>query len=955
MANNASLSVLLTGTDKLTPTIKNAQKALTELNTKGSKLDSVQKNFDKITNSSAPLSKKIRDIKKQMETLIVTGQRETAEGKKMWEEMAKAARQYDDQLKQIQKDTKSLPAPGGGKGFDMKGMMGGMADKAGLGQMGAALANPYVLAGAAAVGAAKAVYDYGVELDRTLQKTAQFTGLSGNELQSLRAGIKSVATTWGKDYDTVLSSVDGLMSQFGISAEEALQIVRNGFASGADDSGRMLDMISRYSGAFHDAGISADELVAIIQNTRSGIFSEDGMELFSKGATKIREFSDKLRGSLEAVGINADQMYQKLQSGEITTVQAIQQISLKLKELPPQSQEVGDVLKQVFGKDGAKAGYEMVTALADVETNLETIMDGLTEDQKATLALQEATRDFEAALGSLFGTANGGFSTMTTKLKTEVYGAVAKVINGFIEWYNKSLIVRAGVASIALQFKNAWAIIKAILKIFINTVKSLAEAIEGVLTLDWNKVKNGWKNGIEGLVKNVGDGFANIRDNVEDAVDQIKNGQIEMIKAPSETGSNSGGSTVTTTGTGKGTGTGSGTGNKSGKPNKTEVVKTELEIKQEELKKVQNTVKDAFSNFNLGHIEKDELETIVKAANDYFEANNIKLHYDLEFFTNGGGFEQVKEAVKKDALTPLQELEEAYKKAQNELASVDPTKIPREQLEELKENARNAKKAVEDMKKALSTEEEASVASIQAKDRSKFAKGSSEDKYQSYQNTMSEINAIGSRVSVGALNYDEAKAEVDALIEKLKSETGLEIDVKFNKDGSFEEIKNEAVSVKDAFGMAGQAMQGFGQALSSIDPENEGLQKGALIAQAIGQLALGFAQAMASPASTAAGIFGWIAGGISGVATLAAMISQLQSFSTGGVVAGGNYTGDHVLARLNSGEGVLTRRGMHNLNNVMDQAEGGSAVVSGKVNFEIDGTKLKGVLNNTNRKLSKQS
>ena len=244
---------------------------------------------------------------------------------------------------------------------------------------------------------------------------------------------------------------------------------------------------------------------------------------------KIREFSSSLQSSLEAVGINANEMYNKLQSGEITTVQAIQQISQHLKGLNPQSQEVGNVMKDVFGKQAAGAGYELVTALADVETDLSKIKAQTGDWGMAMEDLQEANRELENALASMFGVADGGFSTMTTRLKADVYGAIAKVINAFIDLYNKNILVRGAVASLTVVFKNSWEIIKGILKIFMSALQGLGDMIQGVLELDWNKVKSGWKNGIGNVLKAVATGFENIKSNYADVGEQILHGQIERI------------------------------------------------------------------------------------------------------------------------------------------------------------------------------------------------------------------------------------------------------------------------------------------------------------------------------------------------------------------------------------------------------------------------------------------
>lgn len=88
-------------------------------------------------------------------------------------------------------------------------------------------------------------------LSDRLKATAQqsrdvttLTGKTGGEMQKLRNGVQVVAEYFGKDFNEVLRSVNSLSKGFGISMDEALRLVRDGFVSGANAGGDFLDNVS---------------------------------------------------------------------------------------------------------------------------------------------------------------------------------------------------------------------------------------------------------------------------------------------------------------------------------------------------------------------------------------------------------------------------------------------------------------------------------------------------------------------------------------------------------------------------------------------------------------------------------------------------------------------------------------------------------------------------------------
>lgn len=90
----ADLVARLSGEDKLTPTLQKVKKELSDVGANSNKLDSIQKKFQKIDSSTAPLKKKLRDIKALMAEMNIDGLTDT----EAFSIMAQQAGAYADAL-----------------------------------------------------------------------------------------------------------------------------------------------------------------------------------------------------------------------------------------------------------------------------------------------------------------------------------------------------------------------------------------------------------------------------------------------------------------------------------------------------------------------------------------------------------------------------------------------------------------------------------------------------------------------------------------------------------------------------------------------------------------------------------------------------------------------------------------------------------------------------------------
>lgn len=393
--------------------------------------------------------------------------------------------------------------------------------------------NPYfaALAGVVGVGMTfKWFYDYNKGLMEATRLTKEFTGYTGEALETMRNSIAATADSMGKDFNDVLATADNLMANYHLSGEEAMKVINDGFASGADLSGDMLNKIQQYAPTFHDAGIGADQLVAILQQTRSGIFSDKGLDIITMASKKIREMSSGTASSLDAIGISSKQVQQDLANGTKNTFDIIQQVASKMKDFGADSQQVGDVLKNVFGKQGAQAGIQLIEQLDTMSTSLDEVKKQTGEWGETQLENIKLHKELNSYLSSMFDMSQHGFEEMIekgkmfgTKILIQIMKGLFNTINYFIDWYNESLLLRGIINAIGINFRLMWNAIKLVCNLAIDAfkrmgfaAKGMLDILEGIVTFDLSKAQKGFKE------------IFDISGTIKEAWHDIKNAGIEI-------------------------------------------------------------------------------------------------------------------------------------------------------------------------------------------------------------------------------------------------------------------------------------------------------------------------------------------------------------------------------------------------------------------------------------------
>lgn len=270
---------------------------------------------------------------------------------------------------------------------------------------------------------------YNNALSQQTQITTVTTGLKGDNANAMTDRARALVDTYGGDYREIINAANTLMTQFGKSGDEAMELIRKGMQGMIQGDGpKLLSMIQQYAPSFRDAGISASQLVAIIHNSEGGIFTDQNMNAIVMGIKNIRLMANSTSEALAKLGIDGQKMSEQLNNGTITIFEALKQVTSAIQGVDSSSQAAGEVMQQVFGRQGAMAGTKLGEAITTLNTNLEETKKQTGELGEANDELYQSYTELNTAIREAFG--YDGWEEMAKGIKSKLVSALADVIEG---------------------------------------------------------------------------------------------------------------------------------------------------------------------------------------------------------------------------------------------------------------------------------------------------------------------------------------------------------------------------------------------------------------------------------------------------------------------------------------------------------------------------------------------
>ena len=260
----------------------------------------------------------------------------------------------------------------------------------------------------------KDVYEAGLgeSMDRVAEAVVRIKRNLGDmddgTLNSITQQAIILEDTFDVDMNETLRGVKGLMKNFGLTAQEAMDYIVAGTQEGLDWTDELGDNISEYSGKFSQAGYSASEYFQLLKNgSDSGAYNLDKVnDAINEVTTRLADGT--IQDALSSYSKETQKTFKAWQDGKATQKDVIDSIVSDITKCDDQ-QKALTMSATAFGTMGEDANLTFAKALNSVGTTFDDVSGkGQQFADETTTPMQELeskvrkVKDQLQPLGDLF-------------------------------------------------------------------------------------------------------------------------------------------------------------------------------------------------------------------------------------------------------------------------------------------------------------------------------------------------------------------------------------------------------------------------------------------------------------------------------------------------------------------------------------------------------------------------
>jgi TP901 family phage tail tape measure protein len=279
--------------------------------------------------------------------------------------------------------------------------------------------------------------NFGESFDDIAQAMAlvkQNTGLTGKELETTTQNALMLRDTFELDVAGSTNAANTMMKQFGISSEEAFNLIAQGAQNGANKNGDLIDSLNEYSPQFKAMGFSAEDFTnVLIDGAKNGAFSIDKVgDAIKEFNIRSKDGSKTSADAFKSLGFNAGEMTKSFGKGGESAQKSFGQVMTALNKVkdPVEKNRIG---VELFGTQFEDLEAKGIASLANIGNKASLSKDALGEINKVKY--------------NSFGEALTGIGRqITTGLILPLSEKIMPKLNEFAQWVTDHMPqIKAGI------------------------------------------------------------------------------------------------------------------------------------------------------------------------------------------------------------------------------------------------------------------------------------------------------------------------------------------------------------------------------------------------------------------------------------------------------------------------------------------------------------------------------
>lgn len=199
------------------------------------------------------------------------------------------------------------------------------------------------------------------------------------QLKKLTENAITLEDTFGMDMTETLRGVNSLMSHFGLSADEAFDLMASGAQQGLNYTDELGDNVSEYAGKFAEAGYTADEYFQLLKNgSEGGAYNLDkvndainevttrlGDGTIADTMTQIDEKTSEVKDGTGLWSKKTEELFAKWQTGGATQKDVVASIVADIQSAKSE-QEKMNLAALAFGTMAEDGGTQFIQSISSV-------------------------------------------------------------------------------------------------------------------------------------------------------------------------------------------------------------------------------------------------------------------------------------------------------------------------------------------------------------------------------------------------------------------------------------------------------------------------------------------------------------------------------------------------------------------------------------------------------------